>query len=98
MSKTILIRHHVTEKSMNMAANGWYTFLVKPESTKGQIQNAVEEEFKVHVTDIKTIRLKSEYKRRGRKRLLSKTPAFKKAVVKLKANEKIDLFEVEKTK
>lgn len=96
MNNSVLIRHAVTEKSMQLASQGWYTFIVSLRSTKHEIAREAEQIFKVHVTNVKTITYKSEVKRRGKKRTISNTSPFKKAYIQLRKDEKIDLFETEK--
>ncbi len=85
----------ITEKSMNNAKEGKYTFRVGRSLNKIQIKKLIEETFGVHVTDVKTIRSRGGVKRtpQGRKRIIQ--PA-KKAIVTLKDKEKIDLFEESK--
>ena len=91
----ILFRPIITEKSMLEAKNNWFTFEVSKDSRKPQIAKAIEEQFKVHVVAVRTLRLKHKVKRTGRRRLLRSSGDFwKKTLVCLKAGEKIDLFEV----
>lgn len=84
-----------TEKSTNLAKQGKYTFSVDLTASKNQIKNALLKVFGVHVTDIRTIKVKGESKRnlRGRKVWV---PARKKAVIVIKEGEKLDLFEEKK--
>lgn len=93
--KTILIAPLITEKSMLLAQTGWFSFKVAKENRKEEIAKAIENTFKVHVVDIKTITTKEERKRTGRKRMVEVRGAqWKKAIVKLKKDEKIDLFDI----
>ncbi len=85
----------ITEKSMGLAGDRWYSFKVDVHLSKPQIANAIEDQFKVHVTKVKTMRVRGKTKLSGRKRLLTTQADWKKAIVKLKDNEKIDLFSVE---
>ncbi|MGB5289667.1 MAG: 50S ribosomal protein L23 [Ignavibacteriaceae bacterium] len=92
----ILISPLITEKMTNITAdNGKYGFLVNPKANKIQIAKAIEEKFKVHVVDIKTInhpgKTKTQFRKSGR--FTGKTAKFKKAIVTLKEGEKIELFE-----
>lgn len=95
MKHLIVLQPVITEKSMSLAGNHWYTFKANLSLNKFEIAGAIEEQFKVHVTKIKTINMKGKSKRAGRKRLLTKTTGWKKAMVRLKSGEKIDLFSVE---
>ena len=82
----------LTEKSLNEAKNGVYTFWVEKGLTKGQIKKAVKEAFDVDVVSVKTINYKAGKKKnmRGQAQIIK---AGKKAMVTLKADAKIDLFE-----
>lgn len=92
----ILKKPVITEKSMKDAASGWYTFIVHLKANKVEIRQAVESQFKVKVLSVKTLITKGKSKRVGRRRQeVSQTP-FKKAMVKLGPDEKLDLFEVSK--
>lgn len=87
----------VTEKSSMLAKEGKYTFRVETGLTKYQIKALIEKVFKVHVIDVKSINRRKELSRNFRgKNKLSK--AYKKAIVSLKKDEKIDLFEEGKKK
>ena len=68
-----------------------YGFIVDKGANKLQIKNAVEEAFKVTVVGVNIITIHSKEKRVGR-RIVVTSPS-KKAIVTLKAGDKIDLFE-----
>ncbi len=85
----------ITEKTLTDAGNGRYTFRVSKKLNKFEIKILVEKTFEVHVTDIRTMNQKTKTKGGMRKRTTT-VPAYKKAIVTLKDNEKIDLFEVKK--
>lgn len=92
----ILIRPLITEKMTNISAEqGKFGFIVNPKANKIEIAKAIEAKFNVHVTDVKTINHKGKTKTQFRKsgRFVGKTPKFKKAIVKLKEGETIELFE-----
>jgi len=86
-----------TEKSMNNAKNGNYTFFVDRDLNKHQIKVLVNDTFDVHVESVRTINVAGERKKtvKGKYRLIKRR---KKAIVTLKEKEKIDLFEEKKTK
>jgi len=90
----IIIKPIITEKSMQLAKNGRYSFVVAKSTSKNSIKKTVEKLFKVHVTQVSTIVAKGKTARVGTKRQLAFTPAVKKAILKIKQGEKIDLFEV----
>ena len=85
----------ITEKTLNAAKSGAYTFKVGRNLNKYQIRALVEQVFDVHVVSVKTMNVVGEIKRT----YLGKTKEIKpikKAVVRLKDKEKIDLFEESK--
>ncbi|ABB13735.1 MULTISPECIES: 50S ribosomal protein L23 [Carboxydothermus] len=89
--RDIIIRPLITEKSMDLAQENKYTFIVDKNANKIEIKNAIEELFKVKVEKVNTIRVKGKMKRVGR--FVGRTPEYKKAIVKLRAGDKIELFE-----
>lgn len=94
--QSILIKPLVSEKSFNGAEKrNEYTFLVAKEATKPQIKVAVEESFGVKVLSVKTITAKEKTRKRGRFTVMKKAQ-YKKAIIKLKAGDVIEIFEVEK--
>jgi large subunit ribosomal protein L23 len=90
----VLIRPIITEKTMLKAQDGVFTFMVHPKANKRQIAEVVEEQFKVHVIDVKTQSIKGKVRRFGKRRLQSTLSDYKKALVKLKKGENIELFDV----
>nr|AKQ04350.1 50S ribosomal protein L23, large subunit ribosomal protein L23 [uncultured Microgenomates bacterium Rifle_16ft_4_minimus_5036] len=82
----------ISEKSLQNAKVGKYTFKVDRGLTKHQIKKLIEEAFGVHVTNVNTINLRGEVKRTmaGRKKVVK---PVKKAIVVLRDKEKIDIFE-----
>jgi len=90
-SRDIVIRPVVSEKSYSMIEHNRYTFEVDKRASKPQIANAVEEIFKVTVTNVNTMNVPGKSRRvRYAKGM---TPAWKKAVVTLKEGDKIEFFE-----
>lgn len=88
----IIKRPLITEKSsVQKELFDKYSFEVALNANKNQIREAVESIFKVHVTDIKTIRIRGKYRRVGKS--MGKRPNWKKAIVTLKKGEKIELIE-----
>ncbi|RJR16267.1 50S ribosomal protein L23 [Candidatus Microgenomates bacterium] len=97
MMHQVLIRPVITEKSMGLAKSGWFTFAVDITSDKNMIASAIEKQFKVNVMGVKTITMPGKSKRTGKKRTESMAKHWKKAIVKLKKDQKIDLFAVTET-
>lgn len=86
-----------TEKSLAQAKDGFYSFWVGSGMGKSEIKRAIEKLFGVHVTRVRTINFKARARRNLRGRTVSE-PAKKKAVISLKGDEKIDLFEIKEKK
>lgn len=91
----IIIEPVITEKSMNNARDGKYTFLVAKTAKKKTIKKVAEKMFNVHVVRISTFVVKGKSSRTGAKRTELKKSPFKKAVMVLKQGEKIPLFEAQ---
>ncbi|MFZ5897678.1 MAG: 50S ribosomal protein L23 [Bacillota bacterium] len=87
----ILRKPLVTEKSMSLTGENKYSFLVDPKANKTEIKRAVEEIFKVKVIKVNTIRQAG--KARRRRNIVGYTPEVKKAIVTLRAGDKIEFFE-----
>ena len=87
----VLISPVVSEKSYGQIVENRYTFKVHQDAHKTQIRQAVEQLFEVHVVAVNVIKMQPKPKRRG---LIKGTrPGWKKAIVEVKAGEKIDIFE-----
>ncbi len=82
----------VSEKSTNMRINeNKYVFKVDKGANKLEIKRAIEELFKVRVEDVTTMMMHGKPKRLGR--FEGRRPDWKKAIVRLKKGETIELFE-----
>ena len=87
----ILIRPVVSEKSYHQIVENRYTFQVHKDAHKTQVRQAVEELFDVTVVAVNIIKMPPKPKRRG---LIKGTrPGWKKAIVELKAGDRIEIFE-----
>jgi large subunit ribosomal protein L23 len=92
--KLILKKPVITEKSSKLQEqNNQYTFLVDKDANKIEIAKAIEEKFSVHVESVNTIISLGATKRVGK--YIGKKNDFKKAIVTLKKDEKIQLFQKE---
>ncbi len=80
-----------TEKSLqDIELNNRYTFKVDIRANKTEIRQAIEEIFDVKVEKVNTMRIQGKKVRMGR--FEGKRPDWKKAMVTLKPNYKIDVF------
>ena len=87
----VIIRPLVTEKSTHQqATRNAYSFQVNPKANKQQIREAVEKIYSVKVSEVRTLNRKGK-PRRTRYRMTT-TGAWKRAVVVLDENSRIDLF------
>jgi large subunit ribosomal protein L23 len=84
----------ISEKSMNEASKGRFTFKVLCSATKTEIKKEIEEKFKVNVVGLSTINIKGRSLRAGTRRSEIKLPPFKKAIALLKTGQKIALFDI----
>jgi large subunit ribosomal protein L23 len=87
----VLIAPVVSEKSYSQIADRKYTFKVHPDAHKTQIRQAVEQLFEVQVEDVKVLKVQPKPKRRGLTR--GTRPGWKKAVVKVREGQEIQIFE-----
>lgn len=92
----ILKRPLITEKSMKLAGSNFYTFEVDRNATKPQIAKAVSEKFNVNVLKVKVLNIKGQTKQQKKVRRSYQTSTFKKAVVQVRKDDKIALFETPK--
>lgn len=92
----ILLKAHISEKSMKLAGRGEYTFEVARGANKEQVKKAVEEKFKVNVLKVAIINIKGEVRPQKRVRKFYRTAGFKKAIVKIAKDQKIAIFETPK--
>jgi len=87
----VLRRPIITEKGTIIKEHSKYLFEVAAEANKWQIKKAVEEAFKVKVRSVNVMSMPGRRSRWGRFQLVG-TP-WKKAVVTLEPEYKIELFE-----
>jgi large subunit ribosomal protein L23 len=81
----------LTEKATLLSESlGKYTFRVAPSATKLEIKRAIEQLFKKTVVDVNTANYAGK-KKRERTASFGRKPHWKKAIVTLKAGEKLDL-------
>jgi large subunit ribosomal protein L23 len=87
----VLIAPVVSEKSYHQITENRYTFRVHKDAHKTQVRQAVEELFDVTVVGVNIIKMKPKPKRRGL--IKGMRPGWKKAIVELKAGDRIEIFE-----
>lgn len=94
--KTVLKMPLLTEKSNNLRLDQQqYTFLVDENANKIEIAKEIKKLFNVDVLSVNIVnhrgKIKSRFTKSGK--LVGKTPKYKKAIVRIKENQTIDIFE-----
>lgn len=84
----ILIRPHLTEKTMGGAERREYAFIVAAGANKRGVKQAVADRFKVIVEDVRVLNMPGKERRRGRQ--IGWKSGFKKAVVALAQGQTIE--------
>ena len=91
--RDVIIKPVVSEKSYALLDEGVYTFVVHPEANKTEIRQAVESIFSVRVEKVNTLNRKGKRKRQRRRWTMGQRADTKRAIVTLKGDDRIDLFE-----
>lgn len=79
----------ITEKATDLNALNKYVFMVKPKATKNEVKKAVKEIYRVDAVSVNMVNLPGKTRAfRGKKEAKM---GVKKAIVTLKAGQKIDL-------
>ena len=90
-SNSIIIKPLVTEKSTHQqTTRNAYAFQVNPAANKHQIKDAIERQYNVKVTDVRTMNRKGKPRRSKFK--VTTTSNWKRAVIVLEENSRIELF------
>jgi large subunit ribosomal protein L23 len=88
--RSVLRKPLLTEKvAMLQDKNNQYAFLVDPVANKIEIKRAVELKYSVTVLEVNTLNVRGKMKRMGR--FEGKRADWKKAIVTLKAGDRIEL-------
>jgi large subunit ribosomal protein L23 len=86
----VIKRPLISEKSTFLTTKNAYSFEVDKKADKAQIKAAIEKLYNVKVLDVRTSNV--EGKTRRTRTGFKKTSEWKKAVVKLHPDNKLDLF------
>ena len=88
----VIIKPVISERSMDIAPEKKYTFIVARDANKTEIKHAIEEIFDVDVEKVNTVNVEGKIKSMGRN--VGKRADYKKAIVKLSADSKeIEFFQ-----
>lgn len=95
MNPYIIRKPVITEKTLQRAnKENIYTFEVDRVANKNKIKAAIERLYDVNVININTVMRSKKVKSTGKKRLKTFSAKTKKALVKLKDGQNIDVFDV----
>ena len=84
----VILKPVVSEKSYAASDRGQYTFVVAPDANKVQIKQAIEEIFKVKVTNVNTLNRAGKRQRTG----FGQRASQKRAIVTVAEGQTIDIF------
>jgi large subunit ribosomal protein L23 len=91
--RDIIIGPVVSEKSYGLMDQGVYTFFVHKDASKPEIHDAVEAIFGTKVAKVNTLNRKGKAQRMRRANKFGHRPDTKRAIVTLRAGERIEFFE-----
>ena|SRR3990167_3559530 len=95
MNNRVIRKPIVTEKTIARAnRDNVYTFEVNRIADKNAIKAAIEQTYSVTVLAVNNVMRPKSLRRTGQKRLTTMLPKTKKALIKLKAGETINLFDL----
>jgi len=86
----IPVMPRISEKAAVLSSSGKYVFNVPIDANKAEVKKSIESLYGVKVTDVNMLRGIGKVVRRGR--VAGRRNRWKKAVVTLKAGDKLDLF------
>ncbi len=97
--RDVIAKPVVTEKTSAQMENGVYSFVVDRKANKIEIARAVEALWDVRVLDVRTMRYVGKMRRSllgqmNRSWNLGRRASFKKAVVRLAEDDRIELYEM----
>ena len=89
-NRFVIVHPIVSEKAVRESGIGKYAFLVAPRATKPEVTKALREIYKVDVIRVRIVNVKPKSRRLGRS--TGTKPGYKKAIVTLKAGQKLDIL------
>jgi len=90
LASRVLRRAHVTEKASKLAEGNQYVFEVAKSANKKEIARAIESYYGVDVVGVNTIRIPGKPKRY--KQNVTLTSGYRKAIVKIKQGQSIEVL------
>ena len=86
----VLRAPHISEKATNLSENNKYVFKVKPRANKVEIRKAIKDVYGVEAVAIKIINIHRKKRKLGKQ--IGWRKGYKKAIVKVKEGQKIELL------
>jgi len=86
----VLKAPHITEKATYLAGKNQYVFRVGDRANKTEIEKAIENLYMVEVVSVKIIKIPKKQRRLGR--ISGWRKGYKKAIVKIKEGQKIEVM------
>lgn len=87
----VLVRPHMSEKAHVLGiTRNQYVFVVHDDANKNLVKEAIEDQYKVTVESVNIVREPGKQKRW--RNIVGKHPRLKKAVVTVKAGQKIEII------
>ncbi|MBL7156250.1 MAG: 50S ribosomal protein L23 [Candidatus Pacebacteria bacterium] len=86
----VLLGPHITEKATDLSVKDQYVFKVFQRTNKIQIKKAVEDIYNVNVLKVRIINVPKKARTMGKIKGWRK--GYKKAIIKIKKGQKIDVF------
>lgn len=86
----ILLSPQITEKATDLTKKNQYIFKVYFKTNKNEIKKAIENLYKVNVLDVKIVKIPRKRRRLGR--ISGWRKGYKKAIVKIKEGQKIEVL------
>lgn len=86
----VLKAPQVTEKATDLAKENQYVFKVFPKANKTEIKKAIEDLYGVNVVGVEIIKVPPKRRRLGR--ILGWRKGYKKAIIKIKEGQKIEIL------
>lgn len=86
----ILKTPHITEKATDLTKKNQYVFKVGPKANKVEIKKAIEDLYDVDVLGVKIIKVPKKRRRLGR--ISGWRKGYKKAIVRIKEGQKIEVL------
>ena len=90
MNKFFVKNPIISEKSTQLSALRKYVFLVDKNAAKPEIRKIIENAYKVNITDVRIINVKSKKKILGQSGDVS--PRYKKSMITLRVGQRLDVL------